>query len=81
MQRGARIANYMLPHETIYKLEKEGKFFIFKPGGILYEKFKDIMLGNDDAEECWYFTSSLQLALGEMEIQDIEAKYGPIEII
>ena len=40
--------DYTLPQNCIYKIDKCGTYFIFKPGGPLYEKLKKVKFGNDE---------------------------------
>ena len=77
---GRKPHNYTKPQHSVYKL-LDGRFFVFRPGGILYQELEKAHFGNDDIDEAGTFQETIQLACSDMAASDIEAKYGPIEIL
>ena len=54
---------------------------MFRPGGRLYVELEKAHFGNDDIEESCSFQETIQLACSDMTIPEIEAKYGPIQLL
>ena len=54
---------------------------MLRPEGRLYVELEKAHFGNDDIEESCSFQETIQLACSDMTIPEIEAKYGPIQLL